>query len=260
MDIEKAARWVRSNGGEVGNARLETILNGSPPPPLVVEELFAAQREDGGFAPFYAPESSGLDATCYRLAQAEQVGVEPEQPAFWRAVEFIAARQDEDGHWEESPELQTAAPPWLKPGDLASRLYLTSNCGCWLAFAGKTEGALRASLFLAGHLPDDGRLPGFLHTSWLAAGLWQRLGQTDLAARALQFLETRLPDLEAGALAWMVNTLVSSGAGDTALVHTAARRLGDLQQPDGSWRSEDGENYDLHATLEAIRAIRRTSK
>ena len=40
------------------------------------------------------------------------------------------------------------------------------------------------------------------------------------------------------------------------LLQRATPALAAAQQPDGRWVSEDGPKFDLHVTLEAIRALR----
>lgn len=102
------------------------------------------------------------------------MGLEASEPAITRAVEFLAQRQRADGNWEEDAALASLAPPWAKPGDEFVMLYLTAICGFWLAVLveGK-ERASRAASYLYPYLDvDDGRLPSFLHTHWLAGGLW----------------------------------------------------------------------------------------
>ena len=122
--------------------------------------------------------------------------------------------------------LSALAPPWATPGDLAARLYLTANCGWWLANARAYSmpeyeaEAARAGAYLERHQAADGSLPSFLQTHWLAAALWIRLewGQSDLpeqATRTLDYLATQLDDeTPAGALGWMITTFAPLGVTD----------------------------------------------
>jgi hypothetical protein len=261
-NIPLALDFIRNHASRAEQARLAYILSGECPAGEALDEILAGQRPDGGWAPYWAPDYSGLDATCYRLAQAEQGGVPTADASFARAAEFLTARQAADGSWEEDASLAASAPPWARPGDAAARLYLTANCGFWLAvLAPEQPGVARAARLLAAQQDLDGRLPTFLHAHWLAAGLWQRLGQHDLVDRGCRYLVSRIPDMPASSLAWMITTLGLGGlpAGDARLKQ-AADRLAELQRPDGRWASEDGPERDVHASLEALRALRLAGK
>ncbi len=102
MNEQAAITFVRSTGNSVEQARLQYVLDGSLPPPQIRVQLFAGQREDGGWSPFWAPDYSSLDATCFRLAQAEQLGISAADAAIQRALALLARRQRQDGSWEEA--------------------------------------------------------------------------------------------------------------------------------------------------------------
>lgn len=258
MQLDNAIAFVQAHGSPVEQARLQRVLDGHPAAPDVVAALLDGQRSDGGWPPFWAPDYSSLDATCYRLAQAEALGVPRGRPAIQRAVGCLAQRQAADGWWEEEAAVVSHAPPWAKPGDLAARLYLTANCGLWLAaLKRRAGGAAHAAAYLQRRLDADGRLPGFLHTHWLAAGLWQRLGWAEPRDRVLTYLCSRVNELPPGSLAWLLTTLLSAGVDpQRPVVVKATARLERHQEVDGRWQSEDSPARDVHATLEALRALR----
>lgn len=259
MNAPAAVDFVRAHGTPVEQARLDALLSGTWPSADALAALCAGQRPDGGWPPFWAPDYSSVDATCYRLAQAEQVAVNPGAPPIQRALAFLAGRQHRDGWWEEDEAVAAVAPPWAAPGDPAARLYLAANGGFWLGLWGASgEGALRAADYLRRHLDDSGHLPTFLHAHWLAAGLWYRLGQPETAERVLVYLRARLADMEASHLAWLMNALlIAAVPGQHPLLADAATALARQQQPDGRWVSEDGPERDVHTTLEALRALQR---
>ena len=257
VNFEKAVEFVKSRGNKVELARLWYILANEHPSPQVVTQLFAAQRSDGGWAPFWAHDYSSLDATCYRLAQAEQLGITASEPAIRRATDFLAQRQSAAGSWEEDRQVAHITPPCAKPGDLSAKLYLTANCGLWLALrAFFPEQTVKAADYLQVYLDQAGHLPSFWHTHWLAGGLWYKLNRLDLAQRVCEYLSRRITDLAVSNLSWLITTLCAAGAPtDQPAVNKAALLLEQSQHADGRWPSEDGAGQDGHSTLEAMRAL-----
>jgi hypothetical protein len=57
--------------------------------------------------------------------------------------------------------------------------------------------------------------------------------------------------------AWLASALRRAGVSDDDwLLVAARRRLSETQRSDGGWPSDDGEQFDVHVTLMAIRATR----
>jgi len=256
MDLEKAVSFIRREGNEVERARLDYLLIDKRPSRKVVAQLFAGQRPDGGWAPFWAEDYSSLDATCFRLAQAEQLGLGAGEPAVKQAIAFLARRQAVDGSWQEDKTVADMAPPWARPGDIAATLYLTANCGLWLALFGDGDEALRAAGYLQSQLGEEGRLPGFLHTQWLAAGVWHKLKSREPEQSVRAYLENNLADLAPSNLSWLITTLAAASvSANDPLLSKAASLLERAQEEDGRWSSEDGPAQNVHVTLEALRAL-----
>jgi len=275
-DFDRAVAYIREHGDEFDQARLDNLLEGHGALSDEQERrFFAGQREDGGWAPFWASDYSSLDATCYRLAQAGTIA--PYHWAFQRAVEFLATRQRPDGSFEEDDSARDLAPRWAKPGELAPRLYLTANCGWWIVngsgysigpdraevAARLRAAAQRAGAYVEQHLAPDGSLPSFLHAHWLAAALWIRLNWDQLPdlpepmRRVLDYLAGRMSDeVPAGALAWMLTTFGPIGVPiEHPLIQRATALLSEQQREDGSWASEDGPERDPYVTEEALLAL-----
>ncbi|MHB9144543.1 MAG: prenyltransferase/squalene oxidase repeat-containing protein [Symbiobacteriia bacterium] len=172
-------------------------------------------------------------------------------------MRFLVARQRPEGLWEETAQAGAAVPPWVRPGDPQATLYLTANCGFWLALNGQRDGAERAAAYLRHYLLPTGVLPSFPHTHWLAAGLFWRLGDAERAERLMFAFRDQLGELPASNLAWLMTSLLIAGVSpDHFLLQAARQYLENQQQEAGHWASEDGPDWDLHSTLEAVRALR----
>lgn len=257
-ELQRAIDYIQRRGTAVERARLRYILHGEPPSDDARELLERSQRGDGGWAPFWAPEYSSLDATCYQLAQAEQMGIDRSSLMVIDAIRFLAERQHLDGSWEEDPVEAAGAPVWARPGDEAAGLYVTANCAFWVAITGLVPSAAHdAATYLSFHVGESGALSSFLQTHWLAAAVWQHQGMADETSKVLTYLLGRVPELSAGNLAWMVMALRQGGVpADNETVSAALDRLLELRDPAGHWPSDEGADNSVHVTIEAIGALK----
>lgn len=256
MNFKKAVQFIKQNGNEIEQARLSYVLSNAHPSAEVIAKLFADQRSDGGWSPFWADDYSSLDATCFRLAQAEQLGITESEIAVRRALDFLTQRQSSDGSWEEDIKVADSAPPWAKPGEASAKLYLTANCGLWLALWGNPDDRTsKAAEYLQTYLDQDGHLPSFLHAHWLAGGLYHKLNW-QVSTRILEYLRSRINDLAASNLSWLITTMCAAGVPPRhPLLEEAALLLEQNQKDNEYWESEDGPSRNVHSTLEAIRAL-----
>ncbi len=253
--LERAAGFVRRAGTPSEQARLDYLLSGRSLGATVVAVL-TGQRADGGFSPPWSPNYSSIDATCFRLAQAEQAGLHPNQPELSSVVAFLVRRQSCDGSWEEDVAQAAFAPHWAKPGDSMAQAYLTANAGLWVMRGGIHDSAGRAVNFLNDRLDSDGAIPSFLHANWLAAALFWGMEDRASAGSVMKYLLRRVSDMSASGLAWMVVSLLVSGvAPDHELISEARSMLRLNQRDDGAFPSEDGPAHDVYSTLEAVHAL-----
>jgi squalene cyclase len=254
-DAAKSFVEIRGTLGE--RARLEHVLTGRVSSRQAVETVLSGQRADGGWPPLWAPDYSSLDATCFRLSQAEQMGLGDSNLRVARAIVFLSSRQNADGSWEEDSRFREAAPPWAKPGNQRAKIYISALCGFWLAVLKKKAEASAASQYLQGFIYQNGGLPTFPHGHWLAGGMWFRLGMKDLAEAVFKHIEESLGQLRPSNLGWLINTLYLAGVPvKHTLLDRSARLLDQCQREDGSWEAEDGPDFDVNATIEAVRALK----
>ena len=265
MNSSTAALYVEQHGDPAQRARLRYIYSGQAPADDSIRLALAGQRADGGWQSAWAPDYSAIDATCYRLAQAEQLGLGAAEPAILRGLHFLAQRQQADGAWEEEPDQSSMAPAWALPGSREARLYLTANSSYWLARLGPAslgslrESAGRAARYLLLYLSGRDRLPSFLQANWLAAGMWHILGRADVSDRIYPFLESRVPELPPSSLAWLISTLRGAGVAHThPLLAAAAARLAASQATDGRFPSVESPTLDTNTTLDALYALKLT--
>ena len=276
IDLSSAINFVGQNGTILEKARLLRILMEIEPSPEAYLPLVKIQNPDGGFPSRPKPGSqSALDSTLTALWQFEEMGMLA-TPEADRAIEFLLAMQREDGGWDENPDLPTHdLPPWIIPGDLSSRLYLTTYAAFWLAARGQISepGFQRSLAFIAAHQEESGMIPGYRHNNWLgiSAFLMAETGSAgtggsrtaptfaENAQRGLDYLAA-LPfsEWEDSQIGWALDCLTRAGLPPAhSFVLSALAELIRRQAADGSWASEDGPAFAASATVTALKVIKR---
>jgi len=258
-DLDAAIGYVVAHGDAVDRARLAWLRSGIAPAPELLDKVEMGQSADGGWPATWGGGVASVDATCFRLAELDDLGA-LDRPAAQRALEWLAKRQRPDGMWEEDASLAGVAPPWAQPGDDEAKLYLTTVAGFWLAVADPTQHATiiaRAAEAFRASLRPDGTWPSFLVTGWHGCALLYHLGWFYESAQIQVALNERVPDMSAADTAWLAAALRRVGMSkEDWLLETAARRLAETQRSDGGWESDDGDAFNVHTTLTAIRALR----
>ncbi|MEH0938618.1 prenyltransferase/squalene oxidase repeat-containing protein [Micromonospora psammae] len=273
--MDAAIGFVVAHGDAVDRARLSRLRSGTPVPPELLDVAEAGQTPDGGWPATLGGAVGSIDATCFRLAELDDLGALG-RPAARHALDWLAARQLPDGGWDEDPALADDAPEWARPGDPEARLYLTANAGFWLSVAGldaRAAGPLdhrvggayagvvqAAAQALAAQLAPDGSWPSFLAAGWLSAAVLHRQQMYYESARIQAVLAERMPQMSPADVASLAATLRRVEVGEEQWVLVSARkRLAETQRSDGGWDSDDGHQFDVHTTLTVIRACRPTS-
>lgn len=271
IDTDAAIGFVVAKGDPVDRARLAYLRTGAPVTGEILASVEAGQARDGGWPAVSDGDISSIDATCFRLAELDDLGGLG-RPAARRALDWLAARQSRDGTWDENPALAAVAPPWAQPGDAEARLYVTANAAFWLTVAGldaRAAGplddrpggayarvALAAAEALRSQVGYDGALPSFLVAQWLTAAVLYRQEMFYESARIQMRLTDRMPELTAADAAWLAAAMRRVGVpAEDALITAAMRRLGETQRSDGGFESDDGPKFDVHTTLTALRGV-----
>jgi hypothetical protein len=254
--------YIEKYGSAVEKARLAFLLMGTTPSNNVIKDFFSGQCDDGGWPAKWSHGHSSLDATCFRLAQAEQLGLTLEQKPIELAIRYLVRRQSLDGSWEESESLASWAPEYLKPGTLEPRLYLAANCGFWVAYySGRDNSVPRAMGFLMRYLEENGCLPSTPQANWMSAGLWLRMRRYEVADKVVTACRDHMDGLPTSSLAWMGVTLIISRIRQkNPIIKKTADKLLALRKPGDYWESEDGKDWNCHTTIEAIRVLKFTKK
>lgn len=268
VDIDAAIGFVVAHGDPVDRARAAWLRSSRRPDVRALEQAELGQTAAGGWPAAAGSDLPSVDATCFHLAELDDLGA-LDRPAALRALAWLAAGQRPDGTWEEDEALAGSAPAWARPGDPEARLYLTTNAGFWLAVAGPPEPppseaanrheatVVRAAAAFRSALRPDGTWPSYLVTGWLGAALLHHTAWFYEAARVQLTLAERVPGMNASDAAWMGAALRRVGIdADDPLLVAVRTRLSELQRTDGGWLSDDGPAFDVHTTLTAIRAVR----
>jgi hypothetical protein len=268
VDLDAAIGFVVARGDQVDRARLSWLRSELPPPPALMEKVELGQSRSGGWPAFWGGDTPSIDATCFRLTELDDLGGLT-RPAARAAIGWLATKQRPDGTWQEAPELADTAPPWAMPGDPEAGLYLTANVGYWLAVAGPpgppespeahrhAEVLARATQAFRAAMRPDGTWPSYLIAGWLGGAMLFKTGWFYEAAQIQVVLAGRMPELSPANAAALSAAFRRVGlTHDDFVLQAAGKRLSDTQRVDGGWPSDDGEAFDVHTTLAAIRGMR----
>ena len=272
VDIEAAIGFVVARGDQVDRARLSWLRSELPPPPGRVAKVEMGQSAEGGWPAFWGGDVPSIDATCFRLAELDDLGA-LDRPAARAALAWLASRQRPDGTWQEDEALADTAPPWAhagRPGggalpDRQRRLLAggrrsapepaTVAAGQPVRRGGRAghpgvPGGAAAGRHLAvvpgRRLARRRRM--LYHTGW-----FYEAAQIQVMLRRTHAGHERRP-MSRG---WRRRC---AGPGcpteDFVLEAALASASAETQRTDGGWASDDGDAFDVHTTLAAIRGVR----
>ena len=150
----------------------------------------------------------------------------------------------------------------MTPGDLRTRLYVSSNSAYWLGVAGsQARPAFQNPLdLLLQHQDETGRFYGFLHSTWIAASVLFMAGDrySDAASKGFQLLMDRpLSEWADSEISWTLGSL--GGAGPARGHPCVGQSLADIlrrRRPDASWVCEDREALTVGASIETLKVLK----
>jgi hypothetical protein len=261
FDWRRSIAGIDQHGSDMDRARLRGILGRPRPDAKIVRAIDARQNEDGG-VPYglVSGRPSTIDATAATLEALWDLGLR-DSAYTERAAMYLLSTQRPDGAWDEPPALlRYGPPPRLMPGDPRVRCRATVLVAFWLTRMGYRDDVPRRAVAYAAARPaPDGRVLGFLESTWLLAAACCMLAgrESETAARALESLAA-IPDdrWSAASLAGMLGCLGAAGLSRSiGLIGRGIRGLRALVRPDGLWVSDEGEAYHMDVTLAALRAL-----
>jgi hypothetical protein len=265
VDLKKAVSYIQSKSDPIENARLTSILWGQTPDESVLSRLEAMQNPDGGFC--YWTKEADISMVCDTVCMLrwfDDLSLQ-NSPLVEQAVGFLFSHQKEDGGWDEVEDIrQFNPPPFLQPGAINARVWLSAHCAHWLMRFGYAESPMCKACpvdFLLENREPDGRLIGYIRATWDALPIFARYPENDREPfkQALRIIEEEYsPEKWEGSyLAWLLRCLYDAHLETSHnLVKDCLKQIEHRQRPDGSWDSEDGEEYTAGATLEVLRVFK----
>jgi hypothetical protein len=263
IDTERAIAFVQAKGDVIEQARLASILLGKAPQTSTLQKLDGMHNPDGGFA-YWIKDFSTVCDTVYVLTWLDDLSLRSGTLAD-RAFDFLLRHQKADGGWDELERVKDTNPPeFLLPGKVETRIWLTAYCAHWFVRFDRAEppGARGCPVdFLLAHREPSGRLRGYLRATWDALVLfyYHPGPDSEVFQQTLKVIEKEFtPEKWEGSyLAWLLCCLRDARLpADCSFVGLCLDELVKKQRSDGSWESEDGEQFAANATIEALRVLK----
>ena len=263
MKIDKAIDFVRQNGTDLERARVGWLISGVKPTENMIQQFLELQCPDGGF-PFGGGKGnpSAVDSTLSAIGYLEDLGLFHSTHVD-RAFTYLLLVQKKDGGWDEDPGItEYSLPPYITPGDLRTRVYLSAHASYWLALKQHLEDPKfrEALYFLVSHQEDSGRFFGFRRTTWIAVSAFALAGRpySKIVSKGLKYLMDKpLDEYADSQIAWALEYLGRAGLPKVhPFISDCLAELAQRQKPDGAWISEDGESFTVGATISALKAFK----
>jgi len=251
------------NGTALEKYRLHFLLGKEKNDEIPLRHLRNLQNKDGGFP--YDDEKGKLNCvndTSNNLNLMIELDLD-KSDVCRKAVEYLLKIQGKDGSWSENEAIKQYNPPfWDLPHDFRTTMWLTANITNFLIQLGyrNSSAVKEAARFLLKNRDEEGKFAGPLHSTWISIGVFGQLegGNSDIVRSALKVVEQNMEKLGAGDLAWCLECLYVAGIPkENSMVKRCIEKLADLQQEDGAWKSEDGEEFTVSTTINVLNALRK---
>lgn len=260
--LERAHDFVRRNGSPLaralaGHASREVSVDDA------LGELVALQNPDGGWRGL----DSDMEAPLSTISQT-WVGLKwlhwlrpPDAAPVDRTVEFLRLSQHSDGYWDEPEEiLEHGPPPWMMPGDLANRVWLTAaTCSRLTLHSRQSCVRFDAALDFLRAAWDGERFPRYNHTHWVSLVVFGLMkdptpADRDIFEGSVRFLEDALTEerIDTLDLIEVARDALYAGRPAARLFEVALPKLLAGQDDDGGWRTGYGDRHRPLGTAEAM--------
>lgn len=265
MNIQKAISFVEANGTALEKYRLHFLLGKERNNEIPLSHLGNLQNEDGGFP--YNDEKGGVscgNATSNNLSLMIELGLD-KSDVCRKTVEYLLKIHEEDGSWSENQAIKQYNPPfWDMPNDPKTTMWLTAHITNSLIQLGyrNSSAVQKAVGFLLKNRDNEGKFTGFLHTTWIAIGVFGQLEgvNSDIVKTAVKVIEQNFEKLKDGAgdFAWILECLqVARIQIENPLVKRCVEELVNSQQGNGAWKSGDGEQFSVSITINVLNALKK---
>jgi hypothetical protein len=222
---------------------------------------------DGGF-PFRHIEGypSTLNHTHAALLFIDELGLLGCDEGI-RVFHYLVKTQKTDGGWDEA-ELVAGLnpPPWMFPGEINARLYLTVQSAFWLGIGGYiNHAAFKDALdFLQQHQDTSGTFQGFLHTTWIATSVFALAGtgyEANVTNGLAALKRKPLEEWVDSNISWALSCLGAAGmTEEEPFIKNSLIELEVRMVSNGVWISEDGEDRTASTVLEVLKMFRHFGK
>lgn len=264
MDVQKAIDFIEENGTMLEKYRLGYLLGKEKSSEFPLIYLKALQNEDGGFpCNDEKGKESSVNLTSVNLSLMIELGL-GESDVCRKTLEYILNIQIEDGSWDENKAINQYNPPfWDTPGDLKTKMWLTAtilNHLIQLGY-GKSQAVRKGVEFLLKNRDEEGKFAGFLHSTWIAVGVFGQLEGTDseVVKKALRVIDKNLSRMEDGApdFAWCLECFYAAGIPKEApAVKRCIDNVTKLQRENGALASIDGEKHAVSTTINVLKVLK----
>jgi len=262
IDLEKTSAFIKGLDDEILTARMSAIFENREPSRQVLEKIELLRKSDGGFA-FWEQDVSSIMSTLNVVGWLDDFSLRTGS-LVERTFDFLLKHQQEDGGWDEIEGVRGLdPPPYMMPGELNTRTWLTACCAHWFIRFGRAEppGAKGCPAeFLMRHMEPSGLISGYLYASWDALVMFNyHPGPESEEFRKLFSgvqRQYRPTEYDAADFAWLLRCLRDIGLNNNDdFVSRAIDALESTQEPNGSWISDEGEEFIGITTLDVIRVL-----